>query len=151
VDRIDVVRNLLRGQSEGVREGDLGRLFDLAVDTGLVHPEFELIPARELAAPETIYRGRTGFLEFTLMWTEDFEDWSTELAEAADASGDRVAAVVRQRGTGKGSGVPTELRHGALYEFVGERLRRVRLYVDPDEPFEVAGLRSRHGRAGGGG
>jgi len=73
-------------------------------------------------------------------WTEDFEDWSVELERAIDARRGCVAAVFRQRGTGKGSGVPVELTHGAVFEFRDGRVTRIRLYLEPSEALAAAGL-----------
>ena len=138
---VEVVRTFLEGLARGSPRMELGELFDLGVNAGIIAPDFELMPARDLEAGKT-YRGRDGAIEFMRRWIEDFDDWTFEVEEMVDAPPDKVVAVMTQRGTGKGSGVPVELRHGAIYELEAGRIVRARLYIDPEEPFRAAGLRS---------
>jgi len=84
--------------------------------------------------------GRKGFIEFMRYWTEDFEGWSNQVERLIDAGNDRVVGVFRQSATGKESGVPVEVRLGAIYELEGGRIVRMRIYLDPTEALEAAGL-----------
>jgi ketosteroid isomerase-like protein len=134
---VELVRLLLEGTADGIARGDLGAAFDLGVDAGVLAPDAELLPARELDAG--VYRGREGFVDFMRIWTEDFEKWEFEVERVMDAAPDCVVAVLRQRGLGKASGAPVELTHGAVYEFDDGRINRVRLFLDPADALRAAG------------
>ena len=82
---------------------------------------------------------REGFVEFVRAWTEDFEDWSIRVERRIDAGDDRVVALTHQSATGKGSGVPVELKVGQVYELEDGRIARVRNYLKGDA-LEAAGL-----------
>jgi ketosteroid isomerase-like protein len=128
-EAVDLVRTVLAGLQAAMAHGDLGAAFDVGVDAGILAADVELIPAQELAGVVT-YRGREGLIEFMRTWTEDFEDWTVNLERTIDTSDDLVGAVLRQRGTGKGSGVPVELSHGAVFELHDGRITRIRLYLE---------------------
>jgi ketosteroid isomerase-like protein len=105
----------------------------------LTAPDVELIP--DPAVPDAgTYRGITGMVEFMRTWTENFEEWSNEYERFLDAPDDRVVALARQRGTGRGSGLPIELHYGMVFELKDRRVVRVRLFMDPAEAFKAAGL-----------
>jgi ketosteroid isomerase-like protein len=136
---VEVVRTALEGYSAGTSPSELGERFDLGVSAGLIHPEHELIPARDLGGG-MVYRGREGWVEFMGSWIEDFEDWTFELEEIIEGPGDRVVAVITQRGIGKGSRVPVELRHSAVHDLKDGRVVRSQLFLDPKEAYAAAGL-----------
>ena len=118
---------------------NVAEAFDLGVQAGVMAPDAELVPARELMGDVT-YRGKDGFVEFMRRWTEDFDDWTLRLDEVVEASGDVTAAVLTQTGTGRGSGVPTKLVHGAVSRFEDDRVVRIELYLHPKDALEAAGL-----------
>jgi hypothetical protein len=60
--------------------------------------------------------------------------------EGMDADEDRVVALTRQSGTGKGSGVPVELDLGLIYELKDGRVIRITNYLTHAEALEAAGL-----------
>ena len=124
---------------QGLANEDLAKAFDLAVQAGVLAPDAVLVPARELTG-EVTYRGKDGFVEFMRRWSEDFDDWTIRLDEVVEAPGEVAAAVLTQRATGRGSGVPTELVHGAVYRFDADRVVRIELYLQPKDAFEAAGL-----------
>ena len=111
----------------------------LSVDAGLLDPDFEWVPAAQLTDTEH-YRGYDGFQRFMEIWTEDFEDWSSEVEQFIDAGPDCVVAVVRQRATGKESGVPVEVEQGLLFDFEAGRVIRMRNFLDPADALKAAGL-----------
>lgn len=130
---VEIVRAVYEG-IDALRDGrDPGAAFDqVAVDA-------ELFPAPEVPGPAS-YRGVDGFLEFLRTWTDAFEGWSFELEQTIDAGDDRVVVLMHQSGSGKGSGVPVDLRYGALHRFEGGRMVETRLYMKPAEAFEAAGI-----------
>jgi ketosteroid isomerase-like protein len=139
-ENVEIVRAVLQGAQFALEEdGDLGASFDLGVAAGVIAADAKLEPARELAGV-TSYRGREGFVEFMRTWTEDFEGWSVEVERAIDVSDDLLVVVLRQTGTGKGSGVPVALSHGAVFDIQGGCVTRIRLFLEPAQALEAAGL-----------
>jgi ketosteroid isomerase-like protein len=105
----------------------------------LATPDLELIP--DPAVPDAgSYRGIAGLVEFMRIWTENFEDWSNEYERFVDAPDNRVVALARQRGTGRGSGIPVELSYGMVFELENRRVARIRLFMDPPQALEAAGV-----------
>jgi hypothetical protein len=49
-------------------------------------------------------------------------------------------AFLHQSALGKGTGVPVDLRYGAVFELVRGRIVRTTLYPDPGDALEAAGL-----------
>jgi ketosteroid isomerase-like protein len=134
-ENVDVVRRGFAAFQEGLARGEPGAFFD----SGVVAPDAEWILPPNAPGFRPVYRGRDEFLDFMRTWTEDF-DWSIELERVIDAGGDRVVGVFHQRATGKGSGVPVELRMGLLYELEGGRIIRMTNYLNPADALEAAGL-----------
>jgi ketosteroid isomerase-like protein len=132
---VEIVRQVLDAFQEGLERGDLGAAFD----TAMVAADAEWIPGRGFPGPRS-FRGREGFIEFMRSWTEDFEGWSNQVERLIDAGNDRVVGVFRQSATGKESGVPVEVRLATIYELEGGRIVRMRIYLDPTEALEAAGL-----------
>jgi ketosteroid isomerase-like protein len=134
-ENVEIVRQVLDAFQEGLERGDLGAAFD----TAMVAADAEWIPGRGFPGPRG-YRGREGFIEFMRGWTEDFEGWSNQVERLIDAGNDRVVGVFRQSATGKESGVPVEVRLATIYELEGGQIVRMRIYLDPTEALEAAGL-----------
>jgi ketosteroid isomerase-like protein len=134
-ENVETVRTVFEAFQAGLARGDPAAAFDL---DGLAD-DAEWIAAAEVPEPVS-YRGRDGFAEFMRLWTEDFERWSIEVEQLIDAGGDRVVGLFRQWATGKGSGVPVELRSAIVYELEEGRVVRMRNYVDHSEALEAAGL-----------
>ena len=133
-ENVEIVRRVFDEFKAGLARGDPAAPFD----SGLNAPEAEWI-LPPLPGFRRVYRGREGFIEFMRTWTEDFE-WSIELERVIDAGDDRVVTVSHQRATGKGSGVPVELRMGLLFELRAGRVIRMTNFLDPAEAFKAAGL-----------
>ena len=55
--------------------------------------------------------------------------------------GDRVLVLGRAEGRGRGSGVPVDTSHGFVVELRGQKLSRVRTFLDHAEALRAAGLR----------
>jgi ketosteroid isomerase-like protein len=88
----------------------------------------------------SVWHGREGFIEFTRLWTEQFEHWSIWIERVIDAGEDRVVVLTRQSATGKGSGVPVELSLGQVWELEAGRVVQLRNYFGHAEALEAAGL-----------
>ena len=94
---------------------------------------------REGMDGRTVWVGRKEFVQIRT-WTEEFEGWSIQVERLIDADDDRVVALTRQSGTGKGSGVPVELDLGLIYELKDGRVIRITNYLTHAEALEAAGL-----------
>src|SRR2546430_8362773 len=72
------------------------------------------------------FQGREGLERYYGMLTESWEDFQAVAQEYRDL-GDRVLALGRTRGRGKGSGVPVEGPYGAVMDFRNGKISRIRL------------------------
>jgi ketosteroid isomerase-like protein len=61
-------------------------------------------------------------------------------AEEIVAAGDSVLVAVHQRGVGRTSGVPAELRYYTLWSFRGGKVIRIQSFRNRGEALEAAGL-----------
>lgn len=73
-------------------------------------------------------------------WIGGFEEWSFDIEEVFDA-GDRVIAIVHQRGRAKHGGPEVEMRFAQVWTFRDGLIARMEMYATPDEALEAAGLR----------
>jgi ketosteroid isomerase-like protein len=87
------------------------------------------------------YRGPGAWAAYFTRMDEIWDGWHLGDLEVFDAGDDRVAAVFRLVGRGKGSGVPVEHRIGLAYRMRQGKLWRMRSYLDPGEALEAVGLR----------
>ena len=134
-ENVEMVRRGFEVFQAGWERGDPVAAFD----AGFFAEDMDWFTPPGFPGP-AVFRGRDGFLEFMRIWTEDFEDWSVELERLIDAGDDRVVALFHHRATGRGSGVPVELRQGFLYELEGGQVVRMRNYFTLEEALEAAGL-----------
>jgi ketosteroid isomerase-like protein len=135
-ENVEKVRRAVDEFQAGLMRGDPGAFFDL----DFVADDYEWIFERGAVVPEPlVWRRREGFEEFIRIWTEDFDEWSIRV-ELIDAGDDRVVGLTHQSATGKGSGVPVELKVGQVHELEGGRMIRVTNYLSHAEALEAAGL-----------
>jgi ketosteroid isomerase-like protein len=73
-------------------------------------------------------------------WQGAWEDLTTEI-EGIEASGDDVVILVRQSGTGKGSGAPMEMSYAQAFSIEDHRIVRMKTYLDRTAAFGDAGTR----------
>jgi len=68
--------------------------------------------------------------------------WADFTMEAEEilAAGDSVLVEVRQRGVGRTSGVPTELRYFTVWSFRGRKVIRIESFRERAEALEAVGL-----------
>jgi ketosteroid isomerase-like protein len=135
---VEVVRRLWELAEEGVRRGDPGAAFDDFVREGVVASNLQ---GKAILAGVDDLVGRAGYVELMRQFTEDFDDFWMEPEEIIDIDDDRVVATVRAYGTGKGSGVPVEMRMAAVYTFGAGRIVRVDMFPDRNHALRAIGLR----------
>jgi ketosteroid isomerase-like protein len=68
------------------------------------------------------------------------ENWSLDVEEVFDA-GDRLIAVVRQRGKAKRGGPDVEMRFAMVWTFRDALAVRMEMFASRNEALEAAGLR----------
>ena len=105
----------------------------------LATPDFEWFPALTRALEGGGYRGREGVERFAADTRENWEELQTLPEEFRDL-GDRVLVLGRLQGRGKGSGAPVDAPLASIYDFRGDRISRVRVYLDRAEGLRAAGL-----------
>jgi ketosteroid isomerase-like protein len=104
------------------------------------HPEFVLDMSTFRGWPEQqTYRGIEGLRAFIAAWLEPFDDFEFEVKELRDA-GDKVVAVISQRGRSKFGGVPVEMHFAQVMTYRDGKQARVDMYATPAEGLEAAGL-----------
>jgi ketosteroid isomerase-like protein len=132
MSREDIER--LRRSLAAFNRGD----WDDAVDW--MDPDVVWSPPQAMPDSET-YRGREGVKEFWRMLREVFGEFRLDPKEVIDA-GDRLVARLEIRGTGKASGVETEV---VVYQVVtvrGGQAARIEHFMERAEALEAAGLES---------
>ncbi len=88
---------------------------------------------------QAIYEGRDGARRFLEDWLDAWEGWELEVDSLHDA-GEKVVALVRQRGRSKSSGLPVEMCFAMVWTVRDGKQTRMEMYADPAEAIEAAGL-----------
>jgi ketosteroid isomerase-like protein len=137
-ENMEVVRRLLE-----IVDADRAAGVDQCVREGLLASNFEWRGGerggRAVAGMEDTV-GRDEYVEMMRRFSEDFEDFTTELEQIIDAGDDRVVAMTRSSATGKLSGAPVEMRMAHVYWLAGGRVVRVDSFLEPGEALRAAGL-----------
>jgi ketosteroid isomerase-like protein len=81
------------------------------------------------------YDGKTGFLDATADWTEDFSEWQVLPQEFTD-----LGEWVLQVAQGKSSGVRVEEDFWFLFELTGSKVSKLSFYSRHADVLEAAGL-----------
>jgi ketosteroid isomerase-like protein len=89
---------------------------------------------------QQVYEGADGARTFLRDWTDAWEDWELEINALRDA-GDRVVALMRQRGRSKANGMPVEMSFAQVWTLRDGKQARMDMYSDRAEALEAAGLR----------
>ena len=114
--------------------GEPADFFDLLDDE--VEVDLRAFPLPDYAG---VTRGRENAIRMWRRYWGTWADYSMELEEAMDA-GDEVVIVLRESGTGKGSGVSLERRWANVWTFRAGKLVRLRLFETREQALEAAGL-----------
>jgi ketosteroid isomerase-like protein len=118
---------------------DLYNRRDLATIQSGVTEDAELFTFTEGRAEGRPFVGPVGVRE----WLEsDAEAWEQITVEADDLRdlGNRVLAIGRIKGRGRGSGLELDSPGAWIFEFRGRQVSYMRGYLDLAEAFEAAGL-----------
>jgi ketosteroid isomerase-like protein len=85
------------------------------------------------------YQGLEGARTFIRDWVDAWDDWELEVESLHDA-GDKVAAIMHQRGRSKTTGLPVDMYFGQLWTIRDGKQIRMQMYASPEETLEAAGL-----------
>jgi ketosteroid isomerase-like protein len=88
---------------------------------------------------QQISEGIEGARSFIQAWNEAWDDWEIEV-EALHDAGDRVVAIVRQRGRSKVSGVPVDMSFAQVWTIRDGKETRMEMYADPADALKAVGL-----------
>jgi ketosteroid isomerase-like protein len=88
---------------------------------------------------QQVYEGAEGVNAFMSAWMEAWDDWELEVEALLDG-GERVVALVHQRGRSKGAGMPVEMSFAQVFTFRDGKQSRMEMYSDRDEALASAGL-----------
>jgi ketosteroid isomerase-like protein len=86
-----------------------------------------------------VYEGAQGADDFFAEWGSAWDDWEVEI-EALHDLGDKVLAIVKQRGRSKLTGIPAEMLMAMLWTFRDGKYTRMEMYPDPAEALKAVGL-----------
>jgi len=88
---------------------------------------------------QQIYLGAAGAEQFNAEWADAWDGWAVEVEQYIDA-GDRVVAIVNQRGRSKVTGIPVDMRFAQVWTFQDGQAIRMQMYASPDDALEAVGL-----------
>ncbi len=100
--------------------------------------EAEFYPLRAQLEGES-YSGHDGLTRFLAEMTQDFEEVRFEIEETRDA-GEQVVGVGRFRARGRASGVDLNVPLGVLTRIQRGKIVYTRLFSEPADALEAAGL-----------
>ena len=87
------------------------------------------------------YQGNDGVRKLTAVWTDNFDDFATEVEEVRDL-GDRVMILGGTVGRIKGTGVPIRQPVGAVFsDFRDGKIGEAHFFMAKQRTLEAAGLR----------
>jgi ketosteroid isomerase-like protein len=86
------------------------------------------------------FHGTAGLREFVSLWREPYDDWSMELHQVHDCGGNRVLALLHQRGKPHGSDSDVHLEYGLLHTVEGGLIHRIEAYATLAAALRAAGL-----------
>jgi len=128
-ENVEVVR---RGYEHWLAAGEL-----LAEIT---HPDFAWDMSTFRGWPERqTYPGIEGARQFIAEWGDAWESWEIEIEDLLDG-GDRIVAIVRQRGRAKATGASVEMHFAQVWTIRDGLQVRMEMYASPEEALEDVGL-----------
>jgi ketosteroid isomerase-like protein len=85
------------------------------------------------------YEGIEGARRFMRDWIENWEEWELQVESLHDA-GDKVVAVMRQRGRSKATGLEVEMTFAQTFTIREGKQTRMEMYSDPAVALRAAGI-----------
>jgi ketosteroid isomerase-like protein len=129
-DRVEILREIYDEWGRG----------NLSAGADLYDADILFIPREGMPDADTRrYLGVEGIRQFMRAWLSAWNDF-TVTAEEFIPAGDSVVASICQRGVGKESGAPGELRYSQVWSFRGPSVIRLQQYVERAEALAAVGL-----------
>jgi uncharacterized protein len=88
---------------------------------------------------QQVYEGVEGARTFLTEWTAAWDDWELEVDALHDA-GDKVVALLHQRGRSKLTGMPVDMSLAQVWTLRDGKEARMDMYSDPAEALQAVGL-----------
>src|SRR5438270_510972 len=88
---------------------------------------------------QQVYEGVAGAEAFLEEWTAAWDDWELDVDELHDA-GEKVVALLRQRGRSKATGMPVDMSLAQVWTVHDGKETRMEMYSDRAEALRDAGL-----------
>jgi ketosteroid isomerase-like protein len=137
---VDTGRAMSQQNVEIVRRGYERFAATGQTDPDIASPDFVWDMSNFHGWPEQqIYEGVDAVREFLEEWTSAFDEWELEV-EALHDAGERVVALVHQRGRSKTAGMPVEMSFAQVWTVREGMQTRMDMYSDRDEALKAAGL-----------
>ena len=126
---------------EVVREHiDAYRRDDVPGALSCLDPDVIVDTTRVGGSVGAISHGHDGLVHEVRRFMGAFEDYEFEVERITDLGGGTVAVVVKERGRGKGSGIPVERTFAGIYSVLDGRIVRITGFPTEREALEAAGL-----------
>ena len=104
--------------------------------------------SEDTVCDDTLYRpdgavhvGREAIVNLARTWRGTWQRYDIEAEDVLDAGGERVAALLRETGQGKGGGVELTNRWGVVMTVRNGKIAHTVVYPTPLEALEAVGLR----------
>jgi ketosteroid isomerase-like protein len=88
---------------------------------------------------QQVYAGVEAAERFMQEWTSAWVDWELQIDELLDA-GDKVVALVRQRGRSELTGIPVEVSLAKIWTLRDGKSARMDMYSDVGDALKAVGL-----------
>ena len=88
---------------------------------------------------QQVYEGVAGAETFLSSWTSVWDEWELELEGLRDA-GDKVVALLRQRGRSRAAGMLVDMSFAQVWTLRDGKEARMEMYSDPSEALKAVGL-----------
>ncbi|HEX4188125.1 MAG TPA: nuclear transport factor 2 family protein [Solirubrobacteraceae bacterium] len=88
---------------------------------------------------EQVYAGAGGAEAFIREWSAAWDDWELDV-EALHDAGERVVALLRQRGRSRASGMQVDMSFAQIWTLRDGKETRMEMYSSQSEALEAAGL-----------
>jgi ketosteroid isomerase-like protein len=129
-----------RENVEIVREGYAQRAITRRFDAESASPDFVWDMSNFRGWPEQqTYEGVEGANAFLCEWIGAWDHWEVE-AEAFHSTGDKVVAIMHQRGQSKATGARVDMHYAQVWTLDEGKLTRMEMYSDQSEALKAVGL-----------
>ncbi|MGH7486920.1 MAG: nuclear transport factor 2 family protein [bacterium] len=132
-ENVEIVREAVEVWNESGWHG--------VIEAGIVHAQVEYHDDPNWLGARSAH----GIPAFLQRWDEIVEtvgrDAHMEVEHISDAPANHVVLISRYRSAGETSGVPVQDTFGYLFRIRGKQIDYLRVYLDPKDALEAAGLR----------